>query len=157
RQDAGWGVKQLQFQPPEQHQGENERDALPGQVRQQVRFQGHELEPGPVRLERHDAGLLPVTVASRFSGRFGDGYRAAEKRDAGRETEAVAESGAGGSGVTAGLIDTHVHLNSRDLGHDLAGVLARAEAAGVHRFVVVGYDLASSERAVRLAEEDPRL
>jgi len=59
--------------------------------------------------------------------------------------------------VTTGLIDTHVHLNSRDLGHELADVLARAEAAGVRRFVVVGFDLASSERAVRLAEEDPRI
>jgi TatD DNase family protein len=55
------------------------------------------------------------------------------------------------------LIDTHVHLNSRDLANDLAGVLTRAEAAGVQRFVVVGYDLASSERAVRLANEDSRL
>lgn len=55
------------------------------------------------------------------------------------------------------LIDTHVHLNNKDLLNDLPGVLARAEAAGVGRFVVVGYDLPSSERAVQLAESDPRI
>jgi TatD DNase family protein len=55
------------------------------------------------------------------------------------------------------LIDTHVHLNNTDLAADLPGVLERAEAAGVGQFVVVGYDLASSERALRLAESDPRL
>lgn len=55
------------------------------------------------------------------------------------------------------MIDTHVHLNGKDLGSDLPGVLARAEAAGVDTFVVVGYDLASSEKAVRLAEGDARI
>jgi TatD DNase family protein len=55
------------------------------------------------------------------------------------------------------MIDTHVHLNGPDLGGDTAGVLARAKAVGVDRFVVVGYDLASSERAVALAETDPRI
>jgi TatD DNase family protein len=55
------------------------------------------------------------------------------------------------------LIDTHVHLNNSDLAADLPGVLERAEAAGVGQFIVVGYDLASSERAVRLAASDPRL
>ena len=55
------------------------------------------------------------------------------------------------------FIDTHVHLNGSDLGGDLAGVIGRAQAAGVDEFVVVGYDLASSERAVALAETDARL
>jgi TatD DNase family protein len=55
------------------------------------------------------------------------------------------------------MIDTHVHLNNRDLGRDLDGVIARAEAADVRQFVVVGYDLASSEKAVAQAEADARI
>jgi TatD DNase family protein len=55
------------------------------------------------------------------------------------------------------MIDTHVHLNGKDLGHDLPGVLARAVAVGVEEFVVVGYDRASSERAMALAEGDTRI
>jgi TatD DNase family protein len=55
------------------------------------------------------------------------------------------------------LIDTHVHLNGKDLGADVPGVLERAAAAGVREHVVVGYDLPSSERAVSLAESDPRV
>jgi TatD DNase family protein len=55
------------------------------------------------------------------------------------------------------LIDTHVHLNNADLAADLPGVLSRAQAAGIERFVVVGWDIASSARAVSLAEGDPRI
>jgi TatD DNase family protein len=55
------------------------------------------------------------------------------------------------------LVDTHVHLNSRDLADDLPSLLTRAEEADVRRFVVVGYDLPSSERAVRLAGADARI
>ena len=58
------------------------------------------------------------------------------------------------------LIDTHVHLNHDDLlqhGDGLAAVLERAGAAGVGGFVVIGYDLASSERAAALAEGDARV
>jgi TatD DNase family protein len=55
------------------------------------------------------------------------------------------------------LIDTHVHLNHADLECDLPGVTDRGTAAGVAAFVVVGYDLSSSERAVRLAERDARM
>jgi TatD DNase family protein len=36
-------------------------------------------------------------------------------------------------------------------------VLSRAEAEGVRRFVVVGFDLRSSERALRLAQSDPHI
>ena len=52
------------------------------------------------------------------------------------------------------MVDTHVHLNGRDLGtpDTLPGVLERAATAGVETFIVVGYDAASSERAVTLAE-----
>lgn len=55
------------------------------------------------------------------------------------------------------LIDTHVHLNNADLAADLTDVLVRAEDVGVERFIVVGWDIASSERAVILAEADPRI
>jgi len=59
------------------------------------------------------------------------------------------------------LIDTHVHLNHDDLLHHsdggLIGVLERAEAAGVGGFIVIGYDLPSSERAEKLAEDDKRI
>lgn len=57
------------------------------------------------------------------------------------------------------MIDTHVHLNGKDLGNPdtLPGVMERATVAGVHTFVVVGYDLASSERAVTLAGNDARV
>ena len=36
-----------------------------------------------------------------------------------------------------GLIDTHAHLESFALKGELAGVLARAEAAGVEKIVTV--------------------
>lgn len=55
------------------------------------------------------------------------------------------------------MIDTHVHLNGKDLGGDWRGVLARAARAGVEECVIVGYDLPSSERATTLADTDPRL
>ncbi len=55
------------------------------------------------------------------------------------------------------LIDTHVHLNNDGLLRDLDGVISRAQTDGVNTFVVVGYDVASSERAVALAESDSRI
>jgi TatD DNase family protein len=55
------------------------------------------------------------------------------------------------------MIDTHVHLNSRDLARDLDGVLSRAEAAGVRQFIVVGHDAASSAKAVEQARADARI
>lgn len=54
------------------------------------------------------------------------------------------------------LIDTHVHLNHVDLS-DWAAILARAEEAGVGKFVVVGYDEKSSHLAQILATEDDRI
>ncbi len=52
------------------------------------------------------------------------------------------------------LFDSHCHLNHAAFGDDLAGVLDRAHAAGVERFLVPGFDLASSERAIELANAD---
>jgi TatD DNase family protein len=49
------------------------------------------------------------------------------------------------------MIDSHCHLNDPKLFIDLDGVLDRARAVGVEAFIVPGYDLVSSERAVEIA------
>lgn len=51
------------------------------------------------------------------------------------------------------LVDTHAHLSDQRFASDLYAVLERAAASGVGTCVVVGYDLASSRGAVRLAQE----
>ncbi|HLV78930.1 MAG TPA: TatD family hydrolase, partial [Chthonomonadaceae bacterium] len=50
------------------------------------------------------------------------------------------------------LVDTHCHLNHAKFADDVPECLERAQAAGVRQMIVVGYDLASSEQAVALAE-----
>lgn len=50
------------------------------------------------------------------------------------------------------LIDTHCHFNHERLADDLPHCLERAAEAGVREMIVVGYDLASSDQAVALAE-----
>lgn len=55
------------------------------------------------------------------------------------------------------LIDTHCHLNHEQFQADLPEVIERALAAGVERMIVVGFDLPSSEEAVRLADRFPSL
>lgn len=55
------------------------------------------------------------------------------------------------------LTDTHCHLAYPEFDADRDEVLRRAEAAAVTRCVVIGTDVASSRRAVELAEADPRL
>lgn len=49
--------------------------------------------------------------------------------------------------------DTHAHLDYPDFSADFAQVLARAQAAGITRLISIGTDLASSERAIQLAEQ----
>ncbi len=49
------------------------------------------------------------------------------------------------------LVDTHAHLDMAALAADLAGVLERAEAAGVGRIVTIGTDPDSSRAAARLS------
>ena len=49
------------------------------------------------------------------------------------------------------LVDTHAHLNDERYKNDLQSVIQRANAAGVERIVVCGFDLASSELAIRIA------
>ena len=57
------------------------------------------------------------------------------------------------------IIDSHCHLDSEALGEDssVAEVIARAQAAGVHRFVTIGagWGIACAHRAVALAEAHP--
>lgn len=54
------------------------------------------------------------------------------------------------------MIDTHVHLNLPDY-PDLPGLIERAKAVGVDRFVVPGLDVASSQKALALAETHPEI
>ncbi len=55
------------------------------------------------------------------------------------------------------LIDTHAHINGPGFDDDLPDVLGRAVENGVGCIVCVGYDIPTSERAVALAEQNPRL
>jgi TatD DNase family protein len=50
------------------------------------------------------------------------------------------------------LIDTHCHFNHERFADDLLPSLERALAADVLQMIVVGFDIASSEQAVQLAE-----
>lgn len=50
------------------------------------------------------------------------------------------------------IIDTHAHLDYPDYGADLEAVIARAAEAGIDRIISIGTGLASSRRAVALAE-----
>lgn len=54
-------------------------------------------------------------------------------------------------------IDTHSHVNFKAFESDWKKVVERAVAAGVEKMIVVGADLASSKRAVELAQEHPAL
>lgn len=50
------------------------------------------------------------------------------------------------------LIDTHAHLDYPDFAPDFGDVLRRATDAGVTRIITIGTSIASSRRAVELAE-----
>jgi TatD DNase family protein len=53
------------------------------------------------------------------------------------------------------MIDTHLHLNDDKAFPNLAQTIEEAAEAGVEKLVVIGIDLESSQRAVKLAEEFP--
>jgi TatD DNase family protein len=55
------------------------------------------------------------------------------------------------------LVDTHCHLNHAAFDDDFEPVLARARAADIARLLVIGYDLASSRRAVDRAAQESAL
>ena len=51
------------------------------------------------------------------------------------------------------LVDSHAHLDDRAFEKDLEAVLARARENGIGRIVTIGTDLASSRRALSIAEK----
>jgi len=53
--------------------------------------------------------------------------------------------------------DTHAHLDHPDFAEELPEVIARAETAGIEKIIGIGTDLASSRRAIKLAEEFPNV
>ena len=53
------------------------------------------------------------------------------------------------------LIDTHCHFNHKKLAEEIPQAIGRAQEADVQQMIVVGYDMASSEEAVRLSEAYP--
>ena len=55
------------------------------------------------------------------------------------------------------LIDTHAHLDYADFAEDFEEMLQRATDAGVTRILTIGTSVASSRRAVELAETHPNI
>jgi TatD DNase family protein len=53
--------------------------------------------------------------------------------------------------------DTHCHLNHPDLYPEWQAALFRAQQSGVERLILIGYDVASSRRAVELAAQSDAL
>src|SRR5437660_7455245 len=51
------------------------------------------------------------------------------------------------------MIDSHCHLTYEPLAKQLDDVLKRAAAAGVHRMITIGTDLADAQRAVELCRQ----
>ena len=57
-----------------------------------------------------------------------------------------------GAALSAGLVDTHAHLDDRKFDVDCEEVIQRAYAAGVCQIITVGTDLESSTAAVAIAQ-----
>ncbi len=53
--------------------------------------------------------------------------------------------------------DTHCHLNADQFKDDLEGYIQRAANAGVTHLLVIGWDIASSKVAIKLAERFPHV
>lgn len=53
------------------------------------------------------------------------------------------------------FFDSHCHLNDEEFATDADEVLVRARAAGVEEMLVAGYDLSSSQQAMKLATDHP--
>ena len=51
------------------------------------------------------------------------------------------------------LLDTHVHLNNKDLYLKIDEVMLEAKQVGVKKFFVVGYDLETSKLAIEIASK----
>ena len=61
------------------------------------------------------------------------------------------------STLNSQLIETHAHLDYPDFAADFDDVLRRANEAGVTRIITIGTSLASSRRAIELAEKHPNI
>jgi TatD DNase family protein len=61
------------------------------------------------------------------------------------------------STLNSQLIETHAHLDYPDFAADFDDVLRRANEAGVTRIITIGTSLASSRRAIELAEKHPSI
>lgn len=55
----------------------------------------------------------------------------------------------------ATFYDTHAHLDYPDFQSDFAQIIERAQTAGITKLISIGTDLASSARAIKLAETHP--
>ncbi len=55
------------------------------------------------------------------------------------------------------LIDTHAHLDYPEFVPDFAGILERAQAAGVTRMVSIATGLESSRRVIELSKKHPQI
>jgi TatD DNase family protein len=55
------------------------------------------------------------------------------------------------------FFDTHAHIDYPEYEADLTGVVERAREAGIVKIISIGTSLASSERAIRLAERFPEV
>lgn len=53
--------------------------------------------------------------------------------------------------------DTHAHLDYPDFADELAGVIRRAQAAGIEKIITIATTLESSRRAVQIAEQFPNV
>ena len=83
---------------------------------------------------------------------------------AGRLAQPALPAGrAGGRGLTRrraperlpGLVDSHAHLQHEQFAADVDEVIERAQAAGIERMLVPGWDVPSSVAALELAERHP--
>ncbi len=61
------------------------------------------------------------------------------------------------STLNSQLVETHAHLDYPDFAGDFDDVLRRANEAGVTRIITIGTSLASSRRAIELAEKYPSI
>ncbi|HEX5039922.1 MAG TPA: TatD family hydrolase [Candidatus Limnocylindria bacterium] len=90
------------------------------------------------------------------------GWRGRWLADGLRQADLPASRGGGrelnrrrGPSQLPGLVDSHAHLQHSRFDADRDAVVERAREAGIARILVPGWDLASSEAAIELAERHP--
>ena len=55
------------------------------------------------------------------------------------------------------LFDTHSHYNDEKFDSDLDEIIIKTYNAGITKFMCIGYNLKSSEKAIKLAEKYEKL